>query len=88
MGMKSVNIAKFKTELGKYLGFVRKGEEIIVLDRKLPLAIVIPFREKQKHELVVEKALDNPLNLFKLESQQTSKSSHDTLKFLQEERGD
>lgn len=83
--MKSVNIAKFKTELGKYLGFVRKGEEIVVLDRKLPLAIVIPFREKQKHELVVEEALDSPLNLFKIKSQ---RSSNDSLKFLREERGD
>jgi antitoxin (DNA-binding transcriptional repressor) of toxin-antitoxin stability system len=47
--MKSVNIAKFKTEPGKYLGFVRKGEEIIVLDRKSSLAKVIPH-EKQKNK--------------------------------------
>lgn len=86
--MKSVNIGKFKAELGKYLGFVRKGEEIIVLDRKLPLAIVRPFHEKQKHELVVEEALDSPLSLFELESQRTSTSSYDSLKFLKEERGD
>lgn len=86
--MKSVNIAKFKTELGKYLGFVRKGEEIVVLDRKLPLARVVPFKQVHKHALVVEEALDNPLNLFKLKSHHTAKTFHDSLKFLKEERGD
>ncbi len=33
--MKSVNIAKFKSELGKYLGYIRQGEEVIVLDRSI-----------------------------------------------------
>lgn len=86
--MKSVNIAKFKTELGKYLGFVRKGEEIIVLDRKIPLARVIPFHEKQKGELIVSDALDEPLNLFKLKPRSLSTDSHDSLKLLQDERDD
>lgn len=85
--MKSVNIATFKTELGKYLGFVRKGEEIVVFDRKTPLAVVIPFREKQRHHLSVEEALDDPLNLFNLKPSPPS-TSYNTLKFLQEERGD
>lgn len=84
--MKSINIAKFKAESGKYLDFVRKGEEIIVLDRKLPLARVALFHEKHKHELIGEEALDNPLNLFKLKSQQISKTPSDSLKFLKEER--
>jgi antitoxin (DNA-binding transcriptional repressor) of toxin-antitoxin stability system len=88
MQMKSVNIAKFKTELGTYLGFVRKGEEIIILDRKTPLARVIPFHEKHKHELIVSEALDDPLNLFKLKSRLLSKESHDSLRFLKDERDD
>lgn len=87
--MKSVNIAKFKSELGKYLSFVRNGEQIIVLDRKMPLAVVIPFQEKKEHELIVEEALDSPLNLFKLKPQKTSTCpSYESLKFLEEERGD
>ena len=86
--MKSVNIAKFKAQLGTYLGFVRKGEEIIVLDRKIPLARVIPFHEKHKHELIVSEALDDPLNLFKIKCRSISKEPHDSLEFLKDERED
>jgi len=85
--MKLVNIAKFKAKLGTYLDFVRKGEEVVVLDRKSPLAVLIPFRENKKYELVIEEALDNPLNLFKLKSQPSS-NPYGSLKFLKEERRD
>jgi len=41
--MKKVKIAEFKSHLSAYLSQVRKGGEITVLDRKEPIARVIPF---------------------------------------------
>ena len=41
--MRSVNVAKLKNELSKYLAFAKQGEEIVVRDRNLPVAKLIPF---------------------------------------------
>src|SRR6185437_2312330 len=41
--MRSVNVAKLKNELSKYLSFVKHGEEIVIRDRNLPVAKLIPF---------------------------------------------
>jgi prevent-host-death family protein len=42
--MKSVNIGTLKNELSAYLRYVRDGEEVIVRDRNLPVARIVPFR--------------------------------------------
>lgn len=86
--MRSVNIAKFKAELGKYLSYVRNGEDIVVLDRKHPLARVIPFKEKKLLNLVVEEAIDDPQSLFALQVSPITGKSTDSLRFLKEERAD
>lgn len=50
--MKSVNIAELKNRLSLYLNDVKSGEEILVKDRDLPIARIIPFRiEDQDEEL-------------------------------------
>ena len=41
--MKTVNIAERKNRLSLYLNEVRAGEEIVILDRKLPLATIVPL---------------------------------------------
>lgn len=41
--MKSVNVAELKNRLSAYLSFVRNGEEIVIRDRNLPIAKLIPF---------------------------------------------
>ena len=84
--MKSVNIAKFKTELGKYLRFVRKGEEIIVLDRTTPIAVVSPYAEAKISRLEYEEPSEDPRSLFKIKIF-PSKKRTDSLKYLIEERG-
>lgn len=86
--MKSINIAKFKSELSKYLGFVRKGEEIVVLDRKEPLARVIPFRDSGTEDLVVEEPQEDPNFLFKLKVKPIPKIATDSLRYLKEERSE
>ena len=41
--MKTVNIAELKNRLSSYLNEVRAGEEIVVRDREVPIARIIPL---------------------------------------------
>lgn len=41
--MKSVNIAELKNRLSLYLNEVKGGEEILVRDRNLPIARIVPL---------------------------------------------
>ncbi|MGH9962242.1 MAG: type II toxin-antitoxin system Phd/YefM family antitoxin [Pyrinomonadaceae bacterium] len=43
--MRTVNVAKLKNELSTYLGYVRKGEKVLVKDRKTPIATIVPFQD-------------------------------------------
>jgi prevent-host-death family protein len=41
--MRSVNVAKLKNQLSKYLTFAKAGEEVVIRDRNLPVAKLVPF---------------------------------------------
>jgi prevent-host-death family protein len=41
--MRSVNVAELKNQLSKYLTFVKGGEEVVIRDRNLPVAKLVPF---------------------------------------------
>jgi len=41
--VKSVNIAELKNSLSAYLQEVRAGEEIVIRDRNLPVAKIVPL---------------------------------------------
>jgi prevent-host-death family protein len=41
--MRSVNIAELKNRLSAYLQQVRAGEEIVIRDRNLPIAKIVPL---------------------------------------------
>lgn len=41
--MRSTNIADFRNRLTQYLREVRAGEEIVVRDRRRPIAKIVPF---------------------------------------------
>ncbi|HUI43390.1 MAG TPA: type II toxin-antitoxin system Phd/YefM family antitoxin [Terriglobia bacterium] len=41
--MRSVNIAALKDGLSRYLNEVRQGEELLIRDRKIPVAKIIPL---------------------------------------------
>jgi prevent-host-death family protein len=43
MAMRSVNIAELKNRLSAYIGYAKKGEEIVIRDRNLPVAKLVPF---------------------------------------------
>jgi antitoxin (DNA-binding transcriptional repressor) of toxin-antitoxin stability system len=48
--MRSVNVAALKNSLSKYLTFAKGGEEIIIRDRNLPVAKLVPFAAKEANE--------------------------------------
>ena len=41
--MRSVNIAELKNRLSTYLSYAKNGEEIVIRDRNLPVAKIVPF---------------------------------------------
>ena len=46
--MKTIMISELKTHLSQYLRRVRKGERLVVMDRKEPIAEIIPLRATAK----------------------------------------
>ena len=48
--MVSVNVAELKNRLSKYLAFVKGGEEIVIRDRNLPVAKLVPFSADESSE--------------------------------------
>jgi prevent-host-death family protein len=41
--MRTANIGTLRNQLSAYLKFVRDGEEVIVCDRNVPIARILPF---------------------------------------------
>ena len=50
--VKTVNIAELKNNLSLYLKKVRRGEEIIVRDRNLPVAKLVPWTGENDDQLL------------------------------------
>jgi prevent-host-death family protein len=48
--MRSVNVAKLKNQLSKYLAFAKAGEEVVIRDRNLPVAKLVPFSAQDASE--------------------------------------
>src|SRR5438128_2719649 len=63
--MKTVTIARLKDHLSEYLQEVNRGEEIIIRNRKKPVAMIIRFPGKddsEEQQLVAEGKLRVPLS--------------------------
>jgi prevent-host-death family protein len=62
--VKTVNIADLKNKLSAYLQYVKNGEEIIVRDRNLPIARIIPLSlvdvSEEERQLVASGAMRLP----------------------------
>jgi antitoxin (DNA-binding transcriptional repressor) of toxin-antitoxin stability system len=48
--MRNVSVAELKNRLSKYLALAKGGEEIIILDRNLPVAKPVPFSSEEGTE--------------------------------------
>lgn len=62
--MRTVNIGELKNQLSGYLQYVKNGEEIVIRDRSVPVARILPFRHDagwdQEAQLVAAGALKMP----------------------------
>jgi prevent-host-death family protein len=48
--VRSVNVAELKNQLSKYLTFAKAGEEVVIRDRNLPVAKLVPFSSGEASE--------------------------------------
>jgi prevent-host-death family protein len=48
--MRSVNVAELKNRLSTYLTFAKAGEVVVIRDRNLPIAKLIPFAAEDASE--------------------------------------
>jgi antitoxin (DNA-binding transcriptional repressor) of toxin-antitoxin stability system len=48
--MRTVNVAKLKDQLSKYLTYAKSGEEVVIRDRNLPVAKLVPFSAETTDE--------------------------------------
>ena len=46
--MKTVNIGELKNHLSAYLQYVRNGEEVVIRDRNVAVARILPIRESDQ----------------------------------------
>ncbi|HTV83627.1 MAG TPA: type II toxin-antitoxin system prevent-host-death family antitoxin [Acidobacteriaceae bacterium] len=62
--MKTVNIGELKNRLSAYLQYVRNGEEVVVRDRSVPVARILPFHgtsaSDEEAQLVASGAMKLP----------------------------
>jgi prevent-host-death family protein len=62
--MRTVNIGELKNQLSGYLQYVKNGEEIVIRDRSVPVARILPFRHgsgwDHESQLVASGALKMP----------------------------
>ena len=63
-GMRTVNIGELKNQLSGYLQYVRNGEEIVIRDRSVPVARILPFLDgsgwENEAQLVASGAMKMP----------------------------
>jgi prevent-host-death family protein len=62
--MRTVNIGELKNQLSGYLQHVKNGEEIVIRDRSIPVARILPFRHgsawDKEVQLIASGALKMP----------------------------
>ena len=54
--MGSVNIGSLKSQLSAYLRCVRNGEEIVIRDRNVPVARIVPIAIPEESDFAAEEA--------------------------------
>jgi len=65
--MRTANIGTLKNQLSAYLRFVRNGEEVIVCDRNVPVARILPFHpaedfDAEEARLIASGVMKPPLD--------------------------
>ncbi len=80
--MRTVNVAELKNSLSKYLTFAKAGEEVVIRERNLPVAKLIPFTagDAEEQELLLVAAGKLRLPAVRLDLRQLCKIRTGTLK--------
>jgi prevent-host-death family protein len=69
--MRTVNIGELRNQLSAYLQVVRSGEEVVVKDRNVPVARILPIRaEDQPRDYAAEQAQLVAAGVLKLPEQE------------------
>ncbi len=64
--MRSVNVAELKNQLSKYLSFAKEGEEVVIRDRNLPVAKLVPFPAEDAYHQELVLVAEGKLRLPKM----------------------
>jgi prevent-host-death family protein len=83
--MTSVNIARLKAQLSRYVRAARGGQEIVITDHERPVAKLVPLAESAPFKLDIRSAAADPAALAKLRFR-SKRHDVDSLAFLLEER--
>jgi prevent-host-death family protein len=54
--MKTVNIGTLKNQLSAYLRYVKNGEEVVIRDRNVPVARIVPIALPEEGDYAAEEA--------------------------------
>jgi prevent-host-death family protein len=84
--MKTANISELKAKLSAYLAEVRRGGTVLVYDRSIPIARLVPFQE-ETDDLVLIEASAPPADLKRIKGVRPKKRV-DVGRLLRESRGE
>jgi antitoxin (DNA-binding transcriptional repressor) of toxin-antitoxin stability system len=88
----TANVSTLKTHLGRYLKSVVAGNDVVVLDRKMPVAKLVAFNglENSLDELKATTSLKDCLKLFAAHDKLTKPTSlkKSSAYYLSEDRGE
>lgn len=84
MTMKNPGVAELKAKLSEFLRHVRKGHEVVIMDRDQPVARLIPFAERQA--LVVREPVSRYRTLGDIPLPKPVKLDVDPVQLLLEDR--
>jgi prevent-host-death family protein len=82
--MKHAKISELKAHLSEYLAKVRRGGTVVVLDRTIPIARIVPYEERSEG-FHVEKAIAPPSAVLKVRPVHLRKSVN-LVSLLREDR--
>lgn len=83
--MKTASVATFKAELARFLRAVKRGDEVVVTERRVPVARVIRYEEGKPFKLAVRAAKKELGSLPDVRPAPGTRPA-DSLSFLLEER--
>jgi len=85
--MRSAKISDVRARFADFLRLVRRGGEVAIMNRTVPVARLVPFDEPAASPLQIEEPPLNPQEAFRKRYPPVQGPATDSLRFLMEERG-